>query len=253
MGTEEEPSRSDIWVYDIGDDSQRRLTFEGRNQEPIWTPDGRTLTFGSSRTGFVNLFSVPVDGGGVAQRLFKSDLRQRAGSWSPDGKHLAFMESDPTGIAKIRIFRPGQDTEPQPFLDPDPPGRGLPLGLPLFSPNGRWIAFSGDSDIYVAPFPGPGARIQVSTDGGSFPLWSQDAREIFYRRGRQFLAVPIKTWEPLVFGKASVLFEGPYLSYDVTRDGRFLMVKPSEEELAPPAIRVVLNWSEELRRRVPVN
>ena len=260
MTVEEEPGRSDIWLYDVIDDTQRRLTFEGSNEGPVWTPDGKTLTFSSSSAGPINLFSLPADGSGVAERLLKSDLHQWAGMWSPDGAHLAFTESDPTDIPKIRILSSGRNAEPQPFGDPDPPGKGIALARPGFSPDGRWIAYGARPEVYVAPFPGPGARRQISTDRGSAPRWSPDGRELFYRRRDQVLAVPIKAWTPLAFGKATVLFEGRYLglgfystNYDVTRDGRFLMVKLSEEELAPQPIRVVLSWFDELKRRLPVN
>jgi serine/threonine protein kinase/Tol biopolymer transport system component len=255
---EEQPGRSDLWLYDVNDDTQRRLTFEGSNEAPVWAPDGQSLTFGSSSGGPINLFTLRADGSGIAERLLESPLSQWPGSWSPDGTRLAFTESDPTDISKIRILPSGRDAPPQPFLDLDPPGKGVTLDEPQLTPDGRWLAFAADLNVYVTPFPGPGPRMQVSIDNGQSPRWSRDGRELFYRWRNQVVAVPVKTSAPLVFGKPSVLFEGRYLgaddysaNYDVDRAGRFLMVKLSEEELAPRPVHVVLNWFEELKRRVP--
>jgi len=114
---------------------------------------------------------------------------------------------------------------------------------------------SGRKEIYVQPYPGPGGKWQISTDGGTEPLWSRSGREVFYRSGNKMLAVETTTHPGFSAGKPRVLFEGQYLmavtgpAYDASADGqRFLMVK---EPLSPTQINVVLNWSEELKRLVP--
>jgi len=133
-----------------------------------------------------------------------------------------------------------------------------------FSHDGHWLAYisdeSGHWEIYVQPYPGPGARWQISTEGGTEPLWNPNGRELFYRSGDKMMAAEITTQPSFSAGQPKVLFEGHYQSapgtfpnYDVSPDGqRFLMLKASEQEAAAPTqINVVLNWFEELKRRAP--
>jgi eukaryotic-like serine/threonine-protein kinase len=135
---------------------------------------------------------------------------------------------------------------------------------PRFSPDGRWLAYmsneSGRNEIYVQPYPGPGGKIQISTEGGAEPAWNPSGWELFYRNGDKMMAVDTAPQPSFAAGKPRVLFEGRYEptpatipNYDVSRDGqRFLMLKPAEaSEAAPTQINVVLNWFEELKHRVP--
>src|SRR5262249_28098351 len=123
-------------------------------------------------------------------------------------------------------------------------------------PDGKWIAYtsneSGRDEVYVASYPGPGGRVQISTDGGVNPVWSPTGRELFYRKGEKMLAVLIETKPALVVGRPSVLFEGKFEpGYDVAPDGqRFVMVRESEAQAAPQ-IQVLLGWFDELKRRAP--
>lgn len=117
---------------------------------------------------------------------------------------------------------------------------------------------SGRDEIYIQPFPGPGPRRQVTVDGGTQPVWRGDGRELFYVRGRSIYALTVGAPGTFV-GKPALLFQGQYFTgargiadYDATPDGlRFVMVKPSEEELVPPRLNIVLNWFDEVARRVP--
>jgi Tol biopolymer transport system component len=120
---------------------------------------------------------------------------------------------------------------------------------------------SGRYEIYVQPYPGPGGKRQISTDGGAEPVWNPNGRELFYRSGDKMMAVDITTQPNFTVGKPQMLFEGPYApiaattrNYDVSPDGqRFLMLKTSEQaQAAPTQINVVLNWFEELKQKVPV-
>ena len=187
-----------------------------------------------------------------------SEYTQAPSSWSPDGQLLAFTEINPTTGYDIWVLRMG-DRKAQPFL------RTPPTKLcPRFSPDGRWLAYisdeSGRYEVYVQSYPGPGGKWQVSTDGGTEPVWNRNGRELFYRSGDKMMAVDIATQPSFSAGKPRMLFEGPYLptqttcpNYDVSPDGQqFLMLKPSEPaEAAPAQINVVLNWFEELKQKVP--
>ena len=119
---------------------------------------------------------------------------------------------------------------------------------------------SGRFEIYVQPYPGPGGKWQVSTEGGTEPVWNPNGRELFYRSGDKMMAVDVTTQPSFSVGKPRMLFEGQFEpapatfpNYDVSSDGqRFLMLKPSEQAAsAPTQINVVLNWFEELKQKVP--
>jgi Tol biopolymer transport system component len=171
---------------------------------------------------------------------------------------VAFFEITPTTGYDIWVLRMG-DRKAQPFLRTP-----FNESVPRFSPDGHWLAYvsdeSGRWEIYVQPYPGPGGKWQISTEGGTEPAWNPNGRELFYRSGDKMMAVEIATQPSFAVGKPRMLFEGPYQAspatgpnYDVSPDGqRFLMLKPSEaREAAPTQINVVLNWFEELKRRVP--
>jgi hypothetical protein len=136
---------------------------------------------------------------------------------------------------------------------------------PDLLPDGRWLAYesdeSGQLEIYVRPFPDvDGGRWQVSTDGGSQPLWARNGRELFFRAGDAVIVVPVEAGSGFAPGSPTVLFEGQYAetlggrNYDVSPDGqRFLMLKESGPDGGAAQARfiVVENWFEELRQRVP--
>ena len=138
--------------------------------------------------------------------------------------------------------------------------------MPRFSPDGHWLAYisneSGRHEVYVQPYPGPGGKLQISAEGGTEPVWNRNGRELFYRSGDRMMAVDIATQSGFVAGKPRMLFEGHYErtpatspNYDVSSDGqRFLMLKTDAQEVAAPTqINIVLNWFEELKRRVPTD
>jgi eukaryotic-like serine/threonine-protein kinase len=251
-----EEAESQIWLYDLGRDTLTRLTFGGAfNIDPLWTPDGRRIVFKGSGN---RLFWQPADGSGAAEELTGSELSRNnvPGSWTPDGQVLAFMEANLNTGSDIYTLSLN-DRKPQPFLRTPSTETA-----PRFSPDGRFIAYASDEssrlEIYVRPYPGPGGKWQISTEGGSEPVWNPKGRELFFRVGNKMMAVDVTTEGTFSAGKPKVLFEAPYVltprsfpDYDVTPDGqRFLMLKPSEQ--APPTqINVVLNWFEELKQKVP--
>jgi Tol biopolymer transport system component len=246
-----------VWTYDLGRDTLTRLTFEGTgNGGPVWTPDGKRVAFISGVPG--NLFWQPADGSGKAERLTTSEYRQIAGSWSPDGQVLAFHEAgNPTTGNDLWVLRLS-DRKAQPFLRTP-----FNESAPQFSPDGHWLAYmsneSGRAEIYVQPYPGPGGKWQVSTDGGTEPVWNRNGRELFYRQGNRMIAVDVAMQTVFSASKPRMLFEGPYLpsagnspDYDVSPDGqRFLMVKAPEREQISSQIAIVQNWFEELKQKVP--
>ncbi len=256
-----------IWVYDVARRTTTRLTVEGRSQAAIWTSDGTRVTFGSSTAGTENLFWAPADGTGTPERLTTSPLFHRASAWSPDGQVLAFVAFAQNQYDIMTLPSAGE-REPKPLMR-----SRFNESHPEFSPDGRWLAFSSDesgrSEIYVQPYPGPGARVLISTDGGTAPAWARNGQQLFYlapalpegKGGFRMMAVSVTPGPQLTAGRPRVLFESttltpgnPVRNYDVTSDGRFLAVRFHERSpIRPAQIVLVQNWFQELRRRVPVN
>ncbi len=245
---------SQEWLLNIGRGTLTRLTFDGSyNGGTAWTPDGKRIAFGTDRAGARNLFWQLADGSGGVERLTTSDRTQVASSWSPDGQTLAYEESAPGTGFDIWVFRLS-DHKAQPFLQ-----TRFNEIAPRFSPDGRWLAYASDEsgryEIYVQPYPGPGGKWQISTDGGTEPVWTRNG-ELFYRNGDKMMAVETNTKSTFSADKPKVLFEGQYATYqslpayDVTPDGqRFLLTKTGEQGAGE--ITVVVNWLEELKQKAP--
>jgi serine/threonine-protein kinase len=254
-----EEQGAQIWLYNL-QETLTRLTFDGlANNVETWTPDGKRLAFLSSKVEPPSIFWQLADGSGGLERLnATNEFLNAPSTFSPDGQLLAFIESDPVTGYDIWVMRTS-DRKAQPFLRTP-----FNESAPQFSPDGHWLAYvsneSGHNEIYVQPYPGPGGKWQISTEGGTEPVWNRNGRELFFRDGNKMMAVDIATQPNFAGGKPRVLFEGPYVptpatfpNYDVSLDGqRFLMLKPvASAEAAPTQINVVLNWFEELKRRVP--
>jgi serine/threonine-protein kinase len=248
-----------IWLYDLSRETLPRLTFEGSHNgvPPLWSPDGKRIAFASNREGSINVFWQLADGSGGQERLTSGAYTRAPMSFSPDGQLLAFIEVNATTGYDIWVLRLS-DRKAQTFLQTP-----FNESVARFSPDGRWLAYISDEtgryEVYVRPYPGPGEKLPISTEGGTEPVWNPNGRELFYRSGGKMMAVDIATQPNFTAGRPRMLFQGQYEptpltspNYDVSADGqRFLMVKASEQEQANTQINVVQNWFEELKRRVP--
>jgi serine/threonine-protein kinase len=261
-----EGSNYDVWISEVARGTLTRLTSHpGEDVAPIWTPDGKQVTFASDVVGDPPaLWWRPADGSGPQEPLLENE-KPRVGmptSWSPDGQTLAFRSSSTKSHDIWMLSREGEQ-EPWTFLDTEFDETGA-----MFSPDGGWLAYmsneTGRDEVYLQPFSvtGPRGKEQVSVDGGTEPVWAPDSRELFYRNGDKMMAVAIETEPDLSVGIPKLLFEERLLgtgpvhlprNYDVSLDGqRFLMIQ-GEQELVPTEIIVVLNWFDELKRLVPTN
>ena len=129
----------------------------------------------------------------------------------------------------------------------------------ILSPDGRWIAYTSDEtgqfEVFVAAYPGPGRRWQVSNAGGRRPLWTSGGREIVYRSGGRLMSVAVATSPSFQATPAREIVKLPDETFDLNQleiapDGqRFLLVRPEGAEFAT-SLNVVLNWSEELKQRI---
>jgi serine/threonine-protein kinase len=258
---------SDVWIYDIERKTSTRLTIDDHSSDffAIWTQNGSHITFSSDRMGFPGIWQMPADGSGSPERLTTIDLAAPA-SWSPDGKVLAFVRfAQPGQRAQNDIWVVPDQGEPKPFIESP-----FHEGWPAFSPDGRWLAYasdrSGRGEVYVTPYPGPGPTYQISSDGGSEPVWSRSGKELFYRgpTNRDWVSavmvVDITTEPKFGAGSPRLLFEGNYErnavtpQYDVTADGqKFVMDLGGTPPVEPVThIHIVLNWFEELERLAPI-
>jgi serine/threonine-protein kinase len=247
-----------LWIYDLVRTTLTPLVAPGSSQAPVFTPDGKRVIYRGTRNGFRNLYWRSTDGTGEEERLTTSDNVQTPTSASPDGKWVAYTDISPTTATDIWVVSLDGEHKAQPFLRT--PGNDA---NPAFSPDGHWLAYesdeSGRSEVYVMPFPGPGRKTQISADSGALPLWSRNGKELFYVNRNKIMAVDILTQAEFTAGTPHLLFEGHFESsgtgrppFDVTTDGRFLMMQSTATEQAANHINVVMNWTEELKQRVPV-
>jgi eukaryotic-like serine/threonine-protein kinase len=267
---------NDIWIWDLARETLTRLTF-GPALEffGIWTPDAQAVIFSSGEfggnLGSRSLFRRAADGAGTVEQLMQGTGGLRPFAVTPNGMGLIFREGQQSaggteGAGDLMLLPLVGDRRPQPLLQtPYDELNAEP------SPDGRWLAYesneSGPYEIYVRPFPNVTAgRWQVSTSGGTRPLWARNGHELFYESMGALMRVPVTTGSTFAAGTPSRLFDAPYFfgplvvgrgrTYDVSPDGRrFLMIKEGSaatDEPAPSArLVLVQHWFEELKRRVP--
>jgi serine/threonine protein kinase len=260
-----------------GTSAMRKLTFGGQNRFPIWSPDGQRIAFQSDREGDVAIFTQRADGNGPAERLTTAEkgAAHIPESWSPDGTRVSFsFVKDPIfSLWTVAIA----DRKATPFGGVE---SREPIGS-VFSPDGRWIAYgstpagavgggiSPSRGIYIQPVPATGARYQIPKQQGLdfHPVWGPKGNALFYvpsAASGLLAAVSVTTQPGVMFGPPASLparVTGSVLSnqaraYDILPDGRFVgLVGATDTDASDAAfsgqMRVVLNWFEELKRRVP--
>ena len=247
---------TDVWIYELARNNARQLTFAPEADRcPIWTPDGQRVVFRSGP----DLAWMAANGTRTVERLTTGLNAPRPYAWSSDGKGLIFDQAG--GKSDLVMLRLDGERKLEPVI-----ANEHDTTRPAVSPDGRWIAYRSNESlpgqIYVQPFPKVSdGRWQVSTAGGTAPVWSRDGRELFYDNGNFLMGVPIDTKASFSPGTPRVLFPSAYFhgasfggrAWDIAPDGRFLMLKEgaSTTSTAAAEIIVVLNWTEELKQRLP--
>jgi serine/threonine-protein kinase len=259
-----------VWSIDIARGALSPVTVDGQSDHGVFAPDGKRIVFRSRAAGTEgNLYWKAADGSGAVERLTDRGRSQTPSSWSPDGTTLAFMdEGESKGFFQFDIWLLSiADRKTRALIH-----TAANEMTPEFSPDGRWLAYvsneSGRNEVYVQPYPGPGERHLISTNGGWQPAWSGSGRELFYVQGgavggggvTTLMSVKIATAPAFQAGTPEAMFESADLriawgrSYDVASDGRrFLLTlkKEAATNLAPAQMIFVQHWFEELKRLVP--
>ena len=245
---------SDIWVHDLARNTDSRLTSgPGSNGNPAWSPDGSKIAFGSNRGGTVSVYQKAANGVGQDEELDKDERSKNVRDWSRDGQYLIeeVGRSSKTGLA-VWVLPLFGNRKPFPYLQSE-----FDQENPRVSPNGQWLAYESNetkrNEIYVQSFPKPGGKWQLSTDGGTSPVWSRDGKELFFLTNGMLMAVDVSTSPHLLIGKPKTLFPTGIIQlgtrtqfpYAVSPGGnRFLILKETAtDDAASGAIHVVLNWA----------
>ena len=254
----------DLWLIDVARNIPSRFTSQGHNITfmPIWSPDGGRIAFASARGTPPNLYQKASNGTADDELLFKSPSNSQPTDWSEKGQSLVFAAMDPQtqwDLWLMPMSGAERDRRPVPLLQTE-----FNEHLGRLSPDGRWLAYvsdeSGSNEVYLRPFPGPGPKRRISSNGGSEPKWRGDGEELFYLAADgRVMAVGMHAGTGLEIGLPVPLFKlriGPTrnfgydVNYAVTRDGqRFVMRALAEESESMAATTVILNWRANLDRR----
>src|SRR5262249_21841327 len=233
---EDRDGRDFIRVVDLDRDVSTRVTSEGEESYPVWSPDGKQLAFRSGLGPRYRIGLVAADGSTDVRQLI-AGMKMLPNYFSADGRALLYMRLPGAG-PQLAVLEVGSDAS-----------RDLGSGAEAqFSPDGKWIAFNATQQIFVAPYPGPGERVALSRDGGAQPRWSGDGKRIFYiDNDRRLMEVTVATdGARLVPSAPRALFRTRIVSptfvlwqYDVDAAGNRFIVNSVKPDVP---MSVVTNW-----------
>jgi len=251
-----ETRANNLWIYDTATSARTRFTF---NQTPdtngVWSPDSRSIVFGSRGSGRrFSLFRKPANGSGAEQPLLQAEGDVFAEDWSRDGQFLLYTLANPSDKsgASIWVLPMQENRKPQLLVQSTADDR-----YPHFSPNGRWVAYrsneSGRNQIYVIPFGNAGSKRQVSSGGGDWPVWRQDGQELYFLSpDSELMAAGVRSEGPtFTFTAPEALFKINVLGghgerFAATADGRRFLALVNRDE-PPRPLSAVIHWSAALK------
>jgi Tol biopolymer transport system component len=238
-----EGGAADVMLMDMSRGTLTRSISDGGYA--VWSPDGTRIAFETGRVGLLDLYWKTVGSSGPDEAMFASKEAKNLTDWSPDGKYVLFSSQSPTTARDVWALPvDGADRKPFPVAQ-----TAAEETNGKFSPDGKWVAYESDEtghfEIFVRPFPGPGAAVRVSTGGGRGAFWRQDGKELFYRTTEdQLMAVAVGASGKgtLDFGLPQSLFKIKGSIVPETDGQRFLWLLPIGNDSQPP-ITVIVNWA----------
>ncbi len=242
------PDANDIWTIDLVRGVPSRFTFSPDvDDDPVWSPDGTTIAFSSTRDDVPGIYQKPASRPGDDTLLFTNHAPVHPSAWSPDGRFLLFEQTSAASASDIWVLPMHGDHSPHPYL-----ASSFSEEDASFSPNGNWVAYTSDEsgrhEVYVQSFPEPHEKVQISNGGGVSPRWAPSGRELYFlSTDSRLMAVEVTPGNALQAGTPTPLFDtsvdlGAH-RYAPDRDGRrfLLNVGPAESSASP--LVVVLNWA----------
>jgi Tol biopolymer transport system component len=241
-----------VWIHELANDAVTRFTFGGYDQLPIWSPDGKQVTFTSNRKDYFSLYQKNADGSGSEEEIANLGVQEQlCWDWSHDGRYLLFGKGTELWYLSL------PERQAKPLLQ----AKWIVLNA-QFSPDGRWVAYAsnetGKWEIYVSPFASPNSKWQVSRAGGEEPRWRRDSKELFYLSGEgKMMAVAVKTGNNFEAGPPVTLFQThtrqpisyqDVFFYDVSGDGQKFLINTKVDEPNAAPLSVILNWASEMDR-----
>jgi len=245
------PDANDLWTIDLVRGVPSRFTFSPDvDNDPVWSPDGTTIAFSSTRDDVPGIYQKPASGPGDDTLLFTNHAPVHPSAWSPDGRFLLFEQTSAASASDIWVLPVHGDHSPHPYL-----ATSFSEEDGCFSPNGKWVAYtsdeSGRNEVYVQSFPDPHEKLQISSGGGVSPRWAPSGRELYFLSiDRRLMAVNVTLKNSLQAATPTPLFNTSVdlgaNRYAPDYDGRrFLLNVGAAESSAAPLV-VVLNWAAHL-------
>jgi len=238
-----------VGIYDLRRDILSPLTFSADNWRAEWLPDGSQIAFSSNLDGTYQIYTITADGGGTPQKLFDQEGNPFPSSWSPDGKFLAYVVTGVDTRADIWVYSPDGEPKLRPFIVT--PATEF---SPSISPDGRWITYvsfeTGTAEVYVQPFPEGSGKWRISNGGGFTPIWNSQGNKIYYRRQDTIYSVSVthRTGTIDIGREEPVMTVERLQNFDVSPDGKTMIVAQQGIGNTHSKLNVVLNWFEEVNR-----